>query len=296
MGSVRSSKGMRFVAVLTMAAGVLVGRPIRAAAVPNPKDLVQAKLIADVDSVKAGKPFNLAIHFKIKPEWHLYWKYPGDAGLPPRVKWNLPEGFTAGGLRFPIPVKDDLPGGIVAYAYHDELLVTATITPPNNLDAGRSLTFAADLSWLVCQTELCLPGKAAGVSIDLPVGEGKPANEDVFAAWESRFPGSPEQLKQFVEETGEFRGDKFGAMIQFTGDMKDVAWFPNPPKGVGVENLRESSQTSLPGHSSVVMFDLVPPPKTPTMMSFLVVLTDPENKRRGVEFTVNLTPPATAKK
>src|SRR5262249_22241423 len=134
------------------------------------------------------------------------------------------------------------------------------------------------------------------VSIELPVGEAKPANQDVMAAWESRFPGSPEQLKQFVEETGEFKGDKLGALVQFTAEMKDTAWFPCPPKGTGVENLHEITQTNWPGHTSVVMFDLVPPPKGETMMNFLVAFTDPEGKRRGVEFTANLHPPAAEKK
>jgi len=287
---------MRFVAFLTMAAAAvaLAGRCALAAA-PNGNDLVQAKLLADVDSVKPGKPFNLAIHFKIKPDWHLYWKYPGDAGLPPRVKWKLPDGFTAGELRFPIPVKDDMPGGIVAYAYHDELLLTATITPPNNLPAGKPLAFAADLSWLVCQKDLCLPGKATEVSIELPVGEGKPANQDVLAAWENRFPVDPQQSKPFVEQTGRFKADKLGAFVQFASEMKDIAWFPNPPKGSGIENLRENTQTNLPGHTSVVMFDLVPAPRADARMSFLVAFTDPEGKRRGVEFTVNLHPPASDK-
>ena len=288
---------MRFVAFLTMAAAAvaLAGRSALAAA-PNGNDLVQAKLLADVDSVKPGKPFNLAIHFKIKPDWHLYWKYPGDAGLPPRVKWKLPDGFTASEFRFPIPVKDVLPGGIVAYAYHDELLLTATITPPNNLDAGKPLTFAADLSWLVCETDLCLPGKATGVTVELPVGEAKPANGELFDAWEPRFPRSPEQLTELVKQTGALPGTKLGVFVQWTAPVKDVAWFPNPPKGSGIENLQENTQTGLPGNVSAVMFNLVPAPKSEAPMSFLVAFTDQDGKRHGVEFTVNLPLPAAEKK
>src|SRR5205814_10225203 len=124
-----------------------------------------ATLLADVDSVKAGKPFTLGVLLKIKPGWHVYWKNPGDSGLPTRVTWTMPEGFTAGELRFPIPTRFDQPGDIIGYGYHDELHLTATVTPPKNLDAGKPLTFGADVAWLVCE-KVCLPGKAS-VSVEL---------------------------------------------------------------------------------------------------------------------------------
>ena len=46
--------------------GALVVMPACAPSDAGISSAVKAKLIADVDSVKPGKPFNLAIHFKIK--------------------------------------------------------------------------------------------------------------------------------------------------------------------------------------------------------------------------------------
>src|SRR5436309_1360323 len=139
---VRLSKRMRIVAAITvLVVATLMGR---AAVGAPPKDLVTAALLADVDSVKAGKPFTLGVLLKIKPGWHVYWKNPGDSGLPTRVTWKLPEGFTADELRFPIPTRFDPPGDIIGYGYHDELLLTATVTPTKNLDASKPLTFGAD--------------------------------------------------------------------------------------------------------------------------------------------------------
>src|SRR5438067_6037154 len=110
---VRLSKRMRFVAIVTFSLALAV----RATMAAPPKELVTATLLADVDSVKAGKPFTLGVLLKIKPGWHVYWKNPGDSGLPTRVTWKLPEGFTADELRFPIPTRFDQPGDIIGYGY-----------------------------------------------------------------------------------------------------------------------------------------------------------------------------------
>src|SRR4051812_30288621 len=104
-----------------------------ARAVVSPKDLVQAELLADVKTVEAGKPFTVGVLLKIKPGWHVYWINPGDAGRATKVTFNLPEGWKAGELKYPLPVHFDQTGGILGYGYHDEVMLTAQITPPQNL-------------------------------------------------------------------------------------------------------------------------------------------------------------------
>ena len=56
---------------------------------------VRAELITSVDSVRAGEPFIAGVLLTIEPEWHVYWKYSGDAGLPTEITWKLPEGWSA---------------------------------------------------------------------------------------------------------------------------------------------------------------------------------------------------------
>src|SRR5271168_3908009 len=82
---------------------------------------VQAELLANVSEIQPGKPFWLGVHFVIDPSWHIYWKNPGDAGLPTRVKLTLPDGFTAGPLQFPTPSRFEQPGGIVIYGYENSV-------------------------------------------------------------------------------------------------------------------------------------------------------------------------------
>src|SRR5687768_10730995 len=103
--------------VLSLTAGA-------AAAAPN-QDLVKAELLADTTAVRAGEPFTVGVLFRLKPEWHVYWTNPGDSGAPVTVRFQLPEGFTAGPVQYPVPVRFVQPGDMVGYGYHDALLLTA---------------------------------------------------------------------------------------------------------------------------------------------------------------------------
>src|SRR5688572_13028152 len=167
---------------LILALWVGAARPVGAAEVP--KDLVKAELLADVASVKPGEEFTLGVLLKIKPKWHIYWKYPGDAGLPTTVKWKLPDasaGAPQPELRFPLPVRFDQPGDVVGYGYKDEVLLTARVKAPEG-PAGSTKEFAADVSWLVCE-DICIPGKAT-VTLSIPVADKTmPANQELFQKW-----------------------------------------------------------------------------------------------------------------
>jgi thiol:disulfide interchange protein DsbD len=99
------------------------------------------------------------------PGWHTYWRNPGDAGLPTRAKWTLPEGFRAGELQWPRPGQFNT-GPLVSFGYEKEVLLPVEIQVPASV-ASKDITLKAQVSWLECQ-EICLPGKADLV-LTLPV-------------------------------------------------------------------------------------------------------------------------------
>jgi thiol:disulfide interchange protein len=108
-----------------------------------------------------SQPFTIAVRFQIAPEWHLYWKNPGDAGLAPKAQWTLPEGFSVSDFQFLTPHKIATESA-VDYGYDRELVLLATITPPKPPTrnfTSKDFTLKADLTWLVCR-ESCIPGDA----------------------------------------------------------------------------------------------------------------------------------------
>lgn len=152
------------------------------------KTLVEPRLVADTTAIVPGKPFRVGVTLKMAPTWHTYWQYAGDAGTPTEINWQLPAGFGAGPIEWPLPKAILEPGDIQVYAYGGEITLLQTIQPPADLRPGQgNVALKADLSWLVC-AEICVPGKGS-VSLELPVAaEAAPANADFFRKASARLP------------------------------------------------------------------------------------------------------------
>ena len=90
----------------------------------------------------------LAVHFKIAPDWHIYWENPGDSGLATELE---APGLTE--VRYMGPEKIIAAGNIVNYGYHQQTVMFAEVKKD----------FAADtpinLSWLVCKADQCIRQK-----------------------------------------------------------------------------------------------------------------------------------------
>ena len=129
---------------------------------------VKVSLLTEVEAIQPGLPFQLGLYIEPDEHWHVYWKNPGDAGLPPTLKWDLPDGFSASEIIFPAPEKI-ISGPLAAYGYHGAVLYHVTITPPENLTVGTHVILKVKADWLVCKEE-CLPG-TANLEISLPVSD-----------------------------------------------------------------------------------------------------------------------------
>jgi thiol:disulfide interchange protein len=130
------------------------------------------------EGVAPGKPLWLGLSIRHAPHWHTYWKNPGDSGLPTELKWTLPAGAQAGGIRWPAPHK--LPfGPLVNYGYEGELLLPVQVTLPASLPEGP-LTVKLDATWLVCK-EQCIPEQGS-YSVTLPRAQAVAADGARFEA------------------------------------------------------------------------------------------------------------------
>ena len=128
---------------------------------------VRAWMATDAVPIEPGKPFPVTIVLDLEPGWHTYWQYPGDSGLPPKMTWQLPEGWTAGPIEFAVPHQFPEPGDMIVYGYERQQLLRAKITPPKYLPKDQIVDLKASLTWLACK-ELCVPG-SADVELKVPV-------------------------------------------------------------------------------------------------------------------------------
>ncbi len=189
----------RPVSSLALALGMVLGAvlPLNANAQPAPKSVfkteqVQAELMAHApDGADAGKTVWIGLQLIHKPEWHTYWKNPGDSGLPTVLNWTLPAGVMAGDIAWPTPKEIPI-GNLANYGYEGTVLlpVPLTITPdfkPPLL--GGEIDIKLKATWLVCRKE-CIPEEGE-FALKLPVRGSTALNG---AAFQAAFAAAPKPL------------------------------------------------------------------------------------------------------
>jgi thiol:disulfide interchange protein DsbD len=155
---------LRLVALIALAlAGVL--RPAVAA---NESRRVSIELIAERTSIGPGEELWVALKETIAPGWHTYWINPGDSGEPTTITWQLPPGFTASEIHWPLPEAIRV-GPLTNFGYSDKVLLLTRIKAPASLPPGP-LTLTAEAQWLVCK-DICIP-ESGTASLALRAGAG----------------------------------------------------------------------------------------------------------------------------
>ena len=173
--------------------------PAGAVAVAAPdavKPRVEVRLLIDA-SPGAGRIARVGALFRLDPGWHLYWRNPGDAGLPTRVRWQV-DGGDVGPLAWPAPeVFRDEDAGVTSYGYRAQVLLSSELVrlaPPAGPRAVR-----VETDFLVCKDQ-CIPGKVSLTrDLDRALAGGSSAaiaerTHALFESFASRVPKPAAQL------------------------------------------------------------------------------------------------------
>src|SRR5438552_2171712 len=138
VGSVAMLKGVMRLALLALLA-CLSATAVPPASAAQPSALkVDTRVVAEVTTIRAGEPFWIALHQKITPGWHTYWRNPGDSGEPVTLAWSLPPGFVADDIAWPVPERIPV-GPVVSFGFSNEVLLPIRVTPPAGLEAGQQI-------------------------------------------------------------------------------------------------------------------------------------------------------------
>ena len=165
--------------------------PVSATPVQRPH--IEAELIPEKSSLRPGAPLTVALRLKMEKRWHTYWKNPGDSGLPTRISWTLPQGFSAGPIQWPAPRRINV-GPLTNFGYEGGIFLLTDIQVPAGLAAGTAVPITAKADWLVCE-EICIPGDAT-FSFMLPVSN-EPAAAD--PKWAKAIERTRQQLPRPLE-------------------------------------------------------------------------------------------------
>ena len=170
---------MRLTTLLTL---LLALTAAPALAAPVNTGHIEAELVAQEAAVPGGTVY-LAVRQKIAPDWHTYWRNPGDAGSATKLAWTLPAGWTVGEIVWPAPkllLEGAAPNQLGVYAYEGEVLLPVPVQVPASAAPGTSVPIKVAVAFLVC-AETCIPEDAV-LTLDLPVVAGPPQIDKVWGA------------------------------------------------------------------------------------------------------------------
>jgi len=223
------------------------------------QDNLTVELVAETDNPAPGGEVTLAFVAKPDEGWHGYWKNPGDAGLDTRLDWKLPQGVTAGELRYPVPTRL-MVAGIMNYVYKGSYTQLVTLKVPAGLKPGTALPVTVRADYLVCTDEVCVP-ETENLSINLIVGDGAISAErrTRFDEWRRAFPKPLGSEGRFTVADGILR-----VAIPYPASAPlgaDVYFFP-----LTLEAMNYSAPQKLTRDGDSLVVEVKAGTKTPTKL------------------------------
>ena len=203
----------------------------------------------------------LGIRFQIEPQWHIYWKNPGDSGTAPRFTFES-ESVEVSEAAWPVPKRLPL-GDLTNLGYETDVVFPFVVTPK---PGAAEVSITAELEWLVCKVE-CLPGSGK-LTLKRPIAQGaaKWENADYLDKALQTVPQPaatmPWVIKQFARS-----GDTFTLFI----DSKKVP--PMPLTTLRVypvdDNFLSPAEPILASDGGSLHFKLIGQALTPDSLSFV---------------------------
>jgi DsbC/DsbD-like thiol-disulfide interchange protein len=127
-----------------------------------------------------GGPIRAGVEIRLKSGWHTYWRYPGDAGVPPRFDFSQSQNLKSVEVRWPAPQR--IPEqGLVAIGYTGDVILPLAIVPQIR---GEPVKLRLKLDYAVCEM-LCVPAEGTA---ELVLTAGASSHETALAAAEARVP------------------------------------------------------------------------------------------------------------
>jgi DsbC/DsbD-like thiol-disulfide interchange protein len=125
-------------------------------------------------------PVPAGIEIRLKPGWHTYWRYPGDAGVPPRFDFGASRNVKTLSILWPAPrrIREQ---GLSVIGYTNDVILPLAVVPQ---DRAAPVLLRLNIDYAVCET-LCVPQQG---SAQLFLAAGPSSRDSALAAASSRVP------------------------------------------------------------------------------------------------------------
>ncbi len=144
------------------------------------KDMRSAARLIGAASAPNAPTLRAGIEVKLDRGWKTYWRYPGDAGVPPRFFFTGSENLRSAKVLWPAPqVFSDESG--YSIGYKDSVIFPLQVTPK---EPGKPVKLRLKMEYGVCE-KLCVPAEGRA---ELTLTGEAGAHDAALAAAEARVP------------------------------------------------------------------------------------------------------------
>ena len=142
-----------------MATGAWVGDPA----------FGEVRLVSAVSAMGNLQELPLGLEFRLAPGWKIYWRTPGEAGLPPTLDLKMANGSPLQSkIEWPVPKRFNA-FGFDNFGYANAVILPVAV---RGYDHGAALQIRGQIEALVC-SDICVP-LAGALRLDLADGHAEP--------------------------------------------------------------------------------------------------------------------------
>lgn len=130
----------------------------------------KVRLIAGGPLDEPGR-YDAGLEFSMEPGWHIYWRFPGEAGVPTQADFSASSNLEEARLRFPAPVRYH-DGYATSIVYQEHVILPIEVVAR---ETAAPLELTAGLFFGICR-EICVPaqmdlalGLSSGQGVDFPM-------------------------------------------------------------------------------------------------------------------------------
>lgn len=202
----------------TLCALSLAAAPVASAETVSPWSAAAGAQLRLIAGAPQGEARTAGLEIRLPDGWKTYWRYPGDAGIPPHFDWSGSENVAKVEVGWPAPVRFD-EAGSQSIGYKHEVIFPLNVTPK---DASAPVSLKLTLDFAVC-SKICQPasGEAA---LTLPA-TGEAANPSALAAAQAAVPrtaalggpGAPAVESVELDNSGAVRSIRVVARLSGAG-------------------------------------------------------------------------------
>ncbi|MCB4770922.1 hypothetical protein LGR54_20120 [Ancylobacter sp. Lp-2] len=154
---------VRFVAPL-LAAPFVVALSLSPAeaGIESPWSAPDGTAVRLIAGAREGDAHRAGVEIRLSPGWKTYWRYPGDAGIPPHFDWSGSDNVERVEIAWPAPIRFD-EGGSTSIGYKHDVTLPLKVVPK---DPAQPVRLDLTLDFAVCST-ICQPASAS-VGLAIP--------------------------------------------------------------------------------------------------------------------------------